>query len=73
MFLRRQKSLLPQSPCGVSESDKYLYKSQGWGGEVLKSDLKYQVASELHENLDISCHPRDFATSPLKFKLMPKN
>lgn len=43
------------------------------GGEVLKSDLKYQVASELHENLDISCHPRDFATSPLKFKLMPKN
>jgi len=42
------------------------------GGEVLKSDLKYQIASELHENVNISCHPRDFASSPLKFKLVRK-
>lgn len=40
------------------------------GGEVLKSDLKYQIASELHENVNISCHPRDFSSSPLKFKLV---
>lgn len=33
------------------------------------SDLKYQIASELHVNVELSGHPRAFVTSLLKFKL----
>lgn len=64
--------LLPQSPCGASGSHKRLYKSLGSGWGEVDSELKYQIASELHVNVELSCQPRAFVTSLLKFKLVHK-
>lgn len=42
---------------------------KSWTGGEVGSDLKYQIASELHVNVELSGHPRAFVTSLLKFKL----
>lgn len=40
-------------------------------GEV-ESELKCQITSELHVNVELSCQPHAFVTSLLKFKLVYK-
>lgn len=67
--------LFPQSPCGISDNHKCLYKSlgqRGEGGREVGSDVKYQIAAELHVDVELSCHPRAFVSSLLKFKFVHK-